>query len=270
MKKFLLLLTLFSLTASAADSPCYFAVTYVKCFPSSGIYLTTPQALYFSGAGFIQATSIAAENGFVGNTRGTNAVDLQLNRTVNSYVASGTGAALLGGKENTSALSYSTVAGGTSNIIASDAEHPTLPGGAFIGSGDTNSIHAGMSVIDGGKLNTITTSAQIFNPTGAGPGYSTIAGGLGNTVANSYSFIGSGNSNSVAADGANILRIGGAFIGSGDGNSIHAGLSAIGSGQNNTVTTAAQTSSTGPGFAAIAGGHGNTVSSPYSAIFAFL
>lgn len=131
-----------------------------------------------------------------GNSRGTKAIDLQMQRSsasmvaagnystisggVNNQITSGTGATIGGGGSNTiswnGANSYDTIGGGTNNTIASSN---------------------GMSTIAGGELNSISSFRQ----------HSFIGGGRSNTANGDYSVVSGGISNSTGA--ANSIIAGG-------------------------------------------------------------
>ena len=137
-----------------------------------------------------------------GNARGTNAVDLQTQRTVASQVASGTRSGIFSGRNNRVTAANSSIAGGSTNLIQ-DTE-------SFIGGGDTNTVNASISAI---------------------------CGGTANIVNNSGSFIGAGSTNSTTGDlcaivagNANSTNALGAFIGAGSNNENNGIQAFIGAG----------------------------------------
>lgn len=113
-----------------------------------------------------------------GNSRGTKAIDLQMQRSSASMVA---------------AANYSTISGGLNNQITSGT-------GATIGGGGSNTISwngsASYDTIGGGLSNTIASSN----------GYSTIGGGNNNSVSSfrSYTTIAGGRSNNTNGDYATV------------------------------------------------------------------
>jgi hypothetical protein len=159
-----------------------------------------------------------------GNARGTNAVDLQTIRGVNTQVA-GSQAVIVGGASNTAAGTQSVVVGGQSNRAN------TLQ--SFIGGGNSNSIlTAGENAIVGGTLNTNNGV------------YGFIGAGLQNTVSSSYSIVSGGQSN-TASTGSHATVVGGS-------NNTSSGQYSISGGENNTAS--------GYGAMAIGGGASNVAS----------
>lgn len=122
-----------------------------------------------------------------GNKRGTNAVDLQINRTQANHVASGLGSVLIGGDSNYASGSYSGVLSGNSNGITSNTS---------VIAGGSNSLAAGTSsVISGGLSNTASGTN------------SAVSGGVSNTASGAGSVVGGGNTNT--ANGTNSVIPGG-------------------------------------------------------------
>ena len=110
-----------------------------------------------------------------GNARGTNAVDLQIQRTTaSSRVASGASSVIVGGANNSATATHCFVGGGDSNQCG---------GGAI-----------GRNVIAGGFLNETTTAAYI-----------SIGGGYGNNCSGNVGVIAGGFDNRVTGNGAAIL-----------------------------------------------------------------
>ena len=107
-----------------------------------------------------------------GNARGTNAVDLQTDRTAATDVASGTSSVICGGRRNSTGSAYSVICGGNANSMNATS------GSAFIGGGQENVVN--------------------------GANYGTIAGGIQNSAAASC-FIGGGNNNFATAIYASVL-----------------------------------------------------------------
>jgi hypothetical protein len=126
-----------------------------------------------------------------GNARGTNAVDLQTSKNVNTQVASGQYSNISGGRGNTASNTYSVVGGGNGNNNSSLGG--TIAGGrsntnsassdATIGGGNSNTASSQYGVISGGQTNTASTGS-----------YATVVGGQSNTASGEKSVTG-GNGN---------------------------------------------------------------------------
>jgi hypothetical protein len=99
-----------------------------------------------------------------GNARGTNAVDLQIERSNAAYVVSG---------------SYSFLGGGSSNTVSANR--------SVCGGGDFNVVNGTYSTVAGGRSNTSGNSE-----------YCTVGGGQGNTASAGHSSIVGGNENTAA------------------------------------------------------------------------
>jgi hypothetical protein len=158
-----------------------------------------------------------------GDARGTDAVDLQVNRPVTgaSGVASGVQSVIAGGKNNKASAARAVVVGGDKNINSGSE--------GFIGGGFGNQNDSIQSSVVGGNTNTILGGAatEAF-----------IGGGGGNSITASQSVIVGGSSNNVSADVAAILG--------GVGNIVSSLSGAILGGSGNQVTGA---------FSSISGGH---------------
>ena len=145
------------------------------------------------GAGSILAQ--IPDNTIVGgNKRANRCVDLQLQRNVNTQVASGAASGILSGAFNTANGAQSVVAGGNSNnvqrqfdvIVGGQGNSTNGTGYSFIGSGASNSITGGNSnVIDGGDSNVETVGS-----------YMSIGGGFRNSLSGSFSAIVGGQNGS--------------------------------------------------------------------------
>jgi len=94
-----------------------------------------------------------------GNARGDRAIDLQISRTDQTHVASGSRSVIGGGERNTASGQYSTVSGGYTNTASAY--------GATVAGGNDNQATAQQSAIAGGQYNI------------AGAAQSVIIGGLG-------------------------------------------------------------------------------------------
>jgi hypothetical protein len=146
----------------------------------AGLGLQSDGSLYVSPAGTgaiqAQATTSTATGG---NARGANAVDWQTSRGSAGQVASGTGAVIGGGNNNTASAVYSTVIGGQSNTangtISTVGGYANTASGYFSGvtSGSTNTAAGYLNFIGGGQLNsgtsgsTVTTQSSTMNATTA-------------------------------------------------------------------------------------------------------
>lgn len=113
-----------------------------------------------------------------GNNRGTGAVDLQVTRTADTQIASGTYSAVGGGYCNTASGDYATVGGGYSNTANG--------GNATVGGGQGNIAGSLNTTVGGGQDN-------IANHLNA-----TVGGGRGNTASGDYATVGGGSSNTAS------------------------------------------------------------------------
>ena len=86
-----------------------------------------------------------------GNARGQYAVDLQMYRTANTQVASGSNSTVAGGRANTASATYSTVAGGYGNTASGEK--------SFVGGGHQNAAQSSLSSVINGQECTATASA---------------------------------------------------------------------------------------------------------------
>ena len=146
-----------------------------------------------------------------GNARGTNAIDLQSLRTLNTQVASGANSVAIG-INNTSSGASSVVLGGTNSAS-----------GAFstIGGGTGNSVNKQWDVISGGRDNIANT----------GNGYASIGGGVANLVTSTYGTVSGGQSN-TASTGTHATVVGGQSNTASNSHTIAGGLSNTASGAN--------------------------------------
>jgi len=104
-----------------------------------------------------------------GNKRGSNAVDWQTSRSVNTQVASGNYSVIAGGNNNTASGQEAAVGGGSGNTASGV--------GAVVTGGHSNTASATDSSVSGGFSNTASGS------------YSVVAGGLMNTASGSSSWV---------------------------------------------------------------------------------
>lgn len=157
-----------------------------------------------------------------GTTRGTNAVDLQLNRSLSAdRVATGTQSFIGSGLNNQVTVTRGIVVGGESNrvlgnggsIVGGDSNQISGGGnGGFIGNGSSNTVSSSYSVISGGQSNTASTGS-----------HATVIGGQSSTAAGQYAIAG-GNQNTATQNSINL----GGFR-----NNATANFSAIIGGQDN-------------------------------------
>jgi hypothetical protein len=121
-----------------------------------------------------------------GNNRGTYAVDLQMTRSTNAQVASGSYSFLGGGQRNTASGVNSNVGGGNGNAARGET--------SIVGGGHENNAIGSYSIVGGGFWNN------------ASGNYSTISGGVQNTASGNFSFA-NGNNNTAQSYGESILGI---------------------------------------------------------------
>lgn len=163
--------------------------------------------------GAVQAT------GSGGNARGTDAVDLQVNRVANTQVASGNKSFIGGGDNNTASGTDSVVTGGATNTASGTSSN--------VGGGSNNTASGNISTVGGGSGNTASGDVSV------------ISGGTGNDASGDFSFVGSGDTNTASADyssvvsGENNTASGpDAFIGGGSSNQASGTLAGILAGFN--------------------------------------
>jgi hypothetical protein len=174
-------------------------------------------------------TNLSLQRDAGGNSRGTNAVDLQSARTAATQVASGNYSVIGGGRGNTASSWYATVGGGLEN---------TASGGA--------------ATVGGGSTNTASGS------------YATVGGGWENTASNDYATVGGGYLNAaigidatVGGGWVNIASNFAATVGGGQSNTASGSYATVGGGWVNIASNFAAT---------VGGGVLNTASGDYSAI----
>jgi hypothetical protein len=184
-------------------------------------------------------------DGSGGNARGTDAVDLQVNRTAVTQVASGARAFIGAGEKNTASSVESVVVGGDSNV-ASTGDRATVVGG------QTNSATGQESFVGGGQLNQATQTQ------------SAICGGDSNVATGIESFVGGGN--------ANVAQGNDSVVGGGTGNQatglisgVLGGSGALASGTGSVVLGGSACQATASN--AIAGG--NTAKATAASAVAF-
>jgi hypothetical protein len=217
-----------------------------------------------------------------GNSRGSYAVDLQIDKDSNSQVASGLCSVIGGGRRNTVSASFSVVSGGQGNSCtgvfnfvgggnnnsasASYSVYASSWGYATVCGGDANNASGIYCFIGGGQNNTASAyyvyiagsySAYVY-------GHSTVCGGKNNTASGYYSFVGGGLYNTAGAQQSTVSG--------GNGNNATGFACTIGGGSTNTASAATCTIGGGSGNIAsagtctIGGGSGNTVSAGWGTI----
>lgn len=142
---------------------------------------------------FLLATPDGSATG--GNKRGTYAIDLQLTRSGNLYVASGSGSVLIGGTDNMAIQAYAAVVGGSNNVangfyafVTGNANTVNNDNSAIIG-GSSNTIDGNHSIILGGTSNVVSHN-------------NSIASGLSMTLSNigNFGFNAGGSAMTIARD----------------------------------------------------------------------
>ena len=207
----------------------------------------------------------------------------------------GQASAVVGGSSQTNVGTYSFIGGGRLNNI-NGIEFAFIGGGeqnflggsySAIGGGYSNFISTNYAFIGGGRFNTNTSS--VYGTIGGGTGNkvsgssATIAGGANNAAMTNFAAVGGGFNNtnagfnSTIAGGANNTISSGsvqsAAIGGGENNSVTTNYSAIAGGRVNTnqladsfigggrANSILNTNGTNDGYAAIAGGYSNQITS---------
>jgi len=211
------------------------------CSTISGGYSNT-----ISGGYYVQRSTIAgggcnticAPNSFKGGG--------SFNTICNNPVYSNYGGSnIAGGECNFVGVSLSNIAGGWMNTIACE---DGLSQGNAIGGGLCNIIcctNSGQgNNISGGCNNIIANGVDCFTTIYA----SSISGGQGNLIRDSYSTIAGGQGNKICCFGYN------SFIGSGGSNQICSGYSSIGSGRCNTICCGSFNSTVSSGYCNTVGG----------------
>ena len=195
-----------------------------------------------------------------GNSRGENAVDLQLIRAAATQVAKSNFSGILSGRNNrisnvgatAGAGDYSTIAGGSGNII------DTTTNGAYnvIGGGLSNTIpnSSSYATIGGGSGNSGTSS---------GYAYWTVGGGASNNASSNYATVSGGQSN-TASSGTHATVVGGKSTTASNNYAIVGGLNNTSSGFGSVAFGTSTQSTGGRSFAM---GEGCTASGDSSVCF---
>ncbi len=140
-----------------------------------------------------------------GNSRGDNAVDLQISRSTSTEVASSSYSVLSGGRNNTAAGAYATVGGGLNNIasntwttVAGGARSEAFGWGSTVGGGNSNQARGTGATVGGGFYN---TSQGAFSAIPGGRGLTLSGGG-------SFGFLGDNISPSnIASEGTRPMTV---------------------------------------------------------------
>lgn len=188
-------------------------------------------------------------DGSGGNARGTDAIDLQVNRSGATMVASGNFSTIAGGQNNTSSAAGATVGGGGGNT-ASGISSVVSGGAANVASaltsavvgGNTNLARSQSSFVGGGENN-------IAGDAGAANARCTVGGGDTNVASGQESTVAGGNQNQATGTQSTVCG--------GDSNEATAEETFIGGGNDNLASGA---------LSAICGGGENTASGPNSCI----
>ncbi|OGR42047.1 MAG: hypothetical protein A2X28_03655 [Elusimicrobia bacterium GWA2_56_46] len=113
-----------------------FPVVSVSSISASGVYISTYGEVQTAGVG---------RGSVAGNARGAGAVDLQVNRSNATEVASGAYSVISGGQQNTGSGLYAVVAGGSQNTAGNQY--------SSVGGGVGNSAPGDTATVPGGRQN---------------------------------------------------------------------------------------------------------------------
>lgn len=172
--------------------------------------------------------SVGSNTGALGNARGTNATDLQVERAAATQVASGARSFIGGGQNNSALGTECVVTGGEDNIAGAVGQNHSVVAG-----GSGNAATGQESFVGGGQDN-IASNTQ-----------SSVVGGDTNLCDAAEGFIGGGRLNlghgpdgAIVAGVANEIQAGSdsGFIGAGGGNNINGDFSVIAGGNTNAIT----------------------------------
>lgn len=169
----------------------------------------------------------SAASGVTGLTRGTNATDLQVDRTVNTQIAAGNRSVITGGQKNTCNAKEGFVGAGDTNTVGS-GDHGAIVGGknnstganedAFVGAGNANQATGTTSAVVAGNGNIASATSSFVGAGGAnvasGAG-SSVVGGTNNTASAPYSSC-PGGFYAVANKHGQFARASGRFAADGD------------------------------------------------------
>lgn len=136
-----------------------------------------------------------------GNARGTRAIDLQISRTAATQVASANNSVICGGLNNSNAVGWGVIVGGSNNLVTGGnggvivgGSNNSAAGGngdSAICGGNSNSVGGTAAFVGGGALN----NASTYGSTICGGGNVTLA--VGNTASGAFSAILGGQSASA-------------------------------------------------------------------------
>ena len=135
-----------------------------------------------------------------GNKRGTQSVDLQLSRTLNTEVAQGNYCGIVGGQRNTASGNYTFIAAGFLNNTSGSNQLVTGNGNA--GSGNYSLITGGGNVCNGAFGFVIGSNNNLSSGS-----YITTIGQNNSSVQGDYAFV-VGSSNSTGSSGSNVVIFG--------------------------------------------------------------
>jgi hypothetical protein len=135
-----------------------------------------------------------------GNKRGTQSVDLQLSRTLNTEVAQGNYCGIVGGQRNTASGNYTFIAAGFLNNTSGSSQLVTGNGNA--GSGNYSLITGSGNVCNGAFGFVIGNNNNLSSGS-----YITTIGQNNSSVQGDYAFV-VGSSNSTGSSGSNVVIFG--------------------------------------------------------------
>lgn len=181
--------------------------------------------------------------GILGNARGTEAVDLQVRRTANTMVASGTNSTISGGTSNTASGVGSTVGGGSANV-ASGLSSSVSGGTTNTASALTSAVGAGVSNIARSESSYVGGGdGNIAGDAGAANARCTIGGGDRNIASGQESVVAGGNQNqatgtqsAVCGGDTNIASATESYVGGGNTNLASGTQSNVSGGGANTAS----------------------------------
>ena len=135
-----------------------------------------------------------------GNKRGTQSVDLQLSRTLNTEVAQGNYCGIVGGQRNTASGNYTFIAAGFFNNTT--GSYQLVAGNGNTGSGNYFLITGSNNVCNGAAGFVIGSNNNLSSGS-----YITTIGQNNSSVQGDYTFV-VGSSNSTGSSGSNVVIFG--------------------------------------------------------------
>lgn len=182
-------------------------------------------------------------DGSGGNARGTDAIDLQVNRSGATQVASGNFSTIAGGQNNTASAAGATTGGGGGNTASGISS--TVAGGGSntasaltsgVGGGLTNLARSQSSYVGGGENN-------IAGDAGGANARCTVGGGDTNVASGQESVIAGGNQNqatgtqsAICGGDSNLASATESFVGGGNGNTASGTQASVAGGGSNTAS----------------------------------